>query len=232
MHETQQWDDILNHYIDEYRHLPTEIQVKKLTDQLMSLFSVGYFTTYSLISWILVEMSLNPHIEQRITEEVKQVLGGGLPNYNDIGSLNYLSLVIKESLRLHPSVFAIMRETSENDVIGDYFIQRNSGVTLSTYHIHRHRDFWHAPEKFDPERFRNNPLGQNNRFAYIPFGGAQRRCPGASFSSLEVTIVIALLVQQFNLSLLPNTTVQPHITTLLTMNPNVHHMLLHFKNNN
>jgi cytochrome P450 len=226
---TEKWDDILGYYIDEYRHLPVAEQLKKLSDQVMAFFAVGYFTTYSLISWILVEMALNPQIEQCIAAEVRQVLGDRPPCYSDVSSLNYLSLVIKETLRLHPSAFSLMRQTSKNDCLDDYFIQGNAGIILSIYHIHRHRDFWVNPEKFDPERFRHNPSGQENPFAYIPFGSGERRCPGASFSTLEATLAIASLIQRCNLTLPENTIIKSRMTTLLTISPDVNHMLLHFK---
>ena len=90
-------------------------------------------------------------------------------------------------------------------------------------------DFWNNPEGFDPKRFADNPLGQENPFAYIPFGADKRKCPGSSFSMLEVMVTIAMIVQRFYLDLPPNAEVKSIVTTLFTMRPSVDKFRLRYK---
>ncbi len=170
LNENKEWDDMLGHFIHSYRHLNKEEIIETLGHHLATFLVVGYFTTVSLLHWLLVMLSLYPSVEREICKECEQVIGSRVPQYEDLAHLPYLACVIKETLRLHSSNHVIMRQSLQDDVMGDYFIPANAGIVLSIAHIHRHIDFWENPDGFEPLRFLNNPLGQENRFAYIPFG--------------------------------------------------------------
>ncbi len=225
------WDDLLGQYLHEYKNSSKEEIIELLSYHIASFAAVGYFTTSALVHWTLVELSRNPEIERRIVDEVNHVLSDRLPTYNDLASLKYLSSVIKEVLRLHPTAYTIGRKSISSDMLGEFYIPQGVGVIGSVYHIHRHPDYWIDPEGFDPERFQKNPLGQSDPFAYIPFGPSQnkRRCPGSAFSTMEVILIIAMLVQRFQLHLPPNAEVKPFITSVISMRPNVDMMRLIFK---
>jgi cytochrome P450 len=45
--------------------------------------------------------------------------------------------------------------------------------------------------------------------AYLPFGAGPRTCIGSSFALQEATIVLATLMQRFDMRLLPEATVWP-----------------------
>lgn len=223
------WDDILGHFIKDYTDLSNQDAIHLLTHHLLTFYAVAFFTTPALIQSTLVELSYHPDIERKVADEIHHVLGNRLPTYKDIVSLKYLSMVIKETLRLHPSSYVILRESISSDIIDGFNIPQNSGISINTYQVHRHPDFWSNPEGFDPERFNNNPLGQSHPFAYVPFGSGDRRCPGSGFALLEATIIIAMIVQQYQLYLPPHAKVSPFISTIISMRPNISHMQLHFK---
>lgn len=229
MQSSTKWDDMFHQFQQEYKHLSEKELSACLSHHLIAFFIVGFFTTASLIHWILVELSYHPDVERKISEEIKNVLGERDPTFQDIKSLKYLSMVIKEVLRLHAVSFAIMRQSSEEDSINGFYIPPKAGIIMSIHHIHRHPEFWDNPEGFDPERFRNNPLGQQHPYAYIPFGVDQRKCPGSSFAILEATIVVALLIRHFNLDLPSNAIVKPKVTTLFSMRPDQSLFRLRFK---
>ena len=136
----------------------------------------------------------------------------------------YLAAVIKETLRLYPASFAIMRQAVEDDEVNGFYIPKKSGIVISVSHIHRHPDFWRNPEGFDPVRFIDNPLGQADRYAYIPFGAGERNCIGSFFSTMEVTLIIAMILQRFHIYLPPNSKIEPFITSLIAMRPNINNM--------
>jgi cytochrome P450 len=225
-----QWDDLLGHFIHEYRNSSKKELIDILGYQVATFLAVGYFTTSALIQWILVELSNRPEVERQITQEVSEVLGDRVPTYADLPSLKYLSCVIKEVLRLHPTAFVMLKQAIDSDTMKGFFIPKGAGISISTYHLHRHPDYWINPDGFDPERFRNNPLGQSDPFAYLPFGSSKRKCPGSGFSTLEATLIIAMLVQRVRLFLPPNSDVKPFLTTIISMRPNISQMTLKYKN--
>lgn len=223
-------DDMLGQFLQEYKDLPREELITLMSEHVITFTVVGYFTTMSLILWVLVELSYHPEVERKVTAEVNKVIGNRLPTFDDLNQLKYLSMVIKETLRLHPPLFTLLRGAIDSDTLGEFAIPKGSGVSLNIYQVHRHPDFWNNPEGFDPERFLNNPLGQSHPFAYLPFGSGQRRCPGSGFSTMEAMLMISMIVQRAQLCLPAYSVVAPFLTTpMITMRPNIKQMRLHFK---
>jgi cytochrome P450 len=82
-------------------------------------------------------------------------------------------------------------------------------LLLSPYVLHHHPAFWEHPERFDPERFMPERAAGRPRFAYFPFGGGPRRCMGQSLAMLEMQVILAMLVQAYELRLVPGHPVVP-----------------------
>lgn len=228
--ENKEWDDLLGHFIRDYRKRYTEEElIETLSYHVATFLVVGYFTTASLLHWSMVVHSKYPYVTEEICKEQDRVLGKRDPTYEDLQSLPYLSATIKETLRMHPSSFSLMRHALHDDEIDGTFISGGSGIVLSIAHIHRHPDFWINPDGFDPTRFLRNPLGQENKFAYIPFGAGRRNCIASAFATMEATLIIPMILKRFSLTLPPNSDVQPFITSLLTNRPNTPFLRIHKK---
>ena len=88
---------------------------------------------------------------------------------------------------------------------------------LSPYVTHRREDFWPDPGRFDPERFFGNEAQNHHRFAYFPFGGGGRRCIGNGFAMMEMQLIVAAVMQRFELVYAGNGTVDPE--PLVTLRP-------------
>jgi cytochrome P450 len=67
--------------------------------------------------------------------------------------------------------------------------------------LHRHRLLWDEPDAFDPSRFLGEARKNIDRFAYLPFGAGPRTCIGSAFALQEATLVLAVLMRKFTLSL-------------------------------
>ena len=65
--------------------------------------------------------------------------------------------------------------------------------------LHHHRRLWRDPERFDPSRFLPGAPAPP-RFAYLPFGAGPRVCVGAQFALTEATLVLAALIQAFEVT--------------------------------
>jgi cytochrome P450 len=77
------------------------------------------------------------------------------------------------------------------------------------YEIHRHRDFWDDPERFDPDRFSPENSAGRHRFAFFPFSGGPRICLGKELSMVEMTLALAMVVRRFRLQVDPTHPVRP-----------------------
>lgn len=76
----------------------------------------------SATSFTLYEIANHQDIQEKILEELHSVFGERFEEeltYSNVKNLNYLARVIKEGLRLYPSVPMYQREITEDVQIGN-----------------------------------------------------------------------------------------------------------------
>lgn len=166
---------------------------QELRDQVMTLLVAGHETTASTLSWALHLLALHPEIQERVYSEIDRVLEDLLPSPADLPKLPYIGMVLHETMRLYPAVWLLPRRSLNRDMIGGYEIPANSDVLLSVYSMHRHQEFWMAPDEFVPERF---APGASYR-AYLPFGAGPRMCAGRRLGMLESVLTLTAAVRAF-----------------------------------
>jgi cytochrome P450 len=134
-----------------------------------------------------------------------------------VPKLTRTAMILRETLRLYPPAWMIVREATEDDEIRGYAIPRGTSVLVSPFAMHRNPAFWPEPRRFDPERFAADPAttGAGKNWAYMPFGGGPHVCIGNHFGLLEMTIVLARLAQRGRLVALRPQEARPRGTTAL-----------------
>jgi cytochrome P450 len=179
---------------------------EQLRDEMMTLFLAGHETTAIALSWACYLVSQNPHIEAKLAEELGTVLGDRVPTPEDLSRLRYTEMVLKETLRLYPAVWGIGRRAIAECELGGYRLPAGSNVFILQWRTQRDARFFPDPERFEPERWREDPVrsGKIPRFAYFPFGGGPRVCVGASFAMMEATLLLAMIQQNYHLELFLN----------------------------
>lgn len=83
----------------------------------------GHDTTTSGISHTLYLLARHPEVQQKVFEEILQVIGSDKHKpitMRELQDLKYLDLVIKESLRLYPPVPMIGRITEQDVEISKF----------------------------------------------------------------------------------------------------------------
>lgn len=139
----------------------------------------GHDTTAAGSSFFLCLMACHQDIQQKVFEEQKQIFGDSnrSATFADTLHMNYLERVIFETLRLYPPVPVIAREVKENVKLASkpYTIPAGSTVVIGTFKIHRRKDIYPNPEKFDPDNFLPERTQNRNYYGYIPFSAGPRR---------------------------------------------------------
>jgi len=183
----------------------------QLRDEVMTLFLAGHETTAIALSWTCYLLAENPCVEAKLVEELRTVVGEGVPTAADLPRLRYTEMILKESMRLYPAVWGIGRRAMADCDIGDYNVAAGTNIFIFQSLTQRDPRFFTNPDAFDPERWREDPVrsGKIPRFAYFPFGGGPRVCVGASFAMLEATLLLAMIQQKFHLDLVPGHQVEP-----------------------
>jgi cytochrome P450 len=115
--------------------------------------------------------------------------------------LALLEGAIKESLRLIPPVAWGVRYSSDDFELGGYRHPKGSSVIYSSYVTHRMPELFSDPQKFNPHRWEKI---KPSAYEYFPFNAGPRRCLGAEFAMMEMKITLAILLQKYHFTLLPN----------------------------
>lgn len=76
--------------------------------------------------------------------------------------MEYLDSVINESLRLFPIASRLERVAKATVEINGLVIPKNMVVLMPTWPMHRDPEVWPEPEKFKPERYKNNKFKKIN----------------------------------------------------------------------
>uniref|UniRef100_A0A6B2LSC8 Cytochrome P450 n=1 Tax=Arcella intermedia TaxID=1963864 RepID=A0A6B2LSC8_9EUKA len=98
-------------------------------------------------------LSLNPHVQNKLQEEVDKVLNGELPTLENIKELKYCSNVIKETLRISPVVPWLLRQTHTDLIVDGILLPKGTTISVLIYALHHDTRFWDQPSMFIPERW-------------------------------------------------------------------------------
>lgn len=179
----------------------------EVRDEVLTLFLAGHETTANALTWTWLLLARNPECERRMHEEIDEVLGGRLPEFEDVPALRYTERVLAEAMRLYPPAWALGRRAIAPVHLAGHTLLPGSVFVLSPYVTHRDDRWWPEPEHFDPDRFL---VDSRPKFAYFPFGGGPRVCIGERFAWMEGVLLLATLAQRWRFRLHPDTRVDIH----------------------
>ncbi len=195
--------DVLSSLLRSAEGNGAELPERQIRDEMMTLFFTGHETTALALAWTFYLLGQNPQAEGKLQAEVDTVLEGRAPTFQDLARLPFLELVFKESLRLYPPAYGVVREALKDCEIGGNPIPKGATVAMFQWTVHRDPRFFERPEEFVPERWNSDFIKRLPRYAYFPFGAGPRLCIGNTFAQAEVPLLLATIVQKYQLKLVP-----------------------------
>lgn len=182
---------------------PARMTDKQLRDEVITLMLAGHESTSINLCWTLHLLSQHPQVEERLRNEVRNVLGDSSPSLDILPQLEYTRMVRDESMRLFPPVWLTERKPLKEDVLCGYCIPAGISIGITQYVTHRHPAFWEDPETFDPDRFSSDRSKGRHDFSFFPFSGGGRQCLGKNLALLEVQIILTMLLQRYRFKVKP-----------------------------
>lgn len=176
------------------------LDAEELREQVLIFLLAGHETTATALAFALHLLARHPEEQRRVRDEVDQALGGPggrEPTADDMEALPYLTMVLKEAMRLYPSAPVIGRRAVAEAEIDGVRIPAGADLLVSPWVTQRHPDHWPDAERFDPSRFTPEAEAGRPRYAWFPFGGGPRACIGQHLSMLESVSGLAVLVREF-----------------------------------
>ncbi|XP_022956389.1 cytochrome P450 71B26-like [Cucurbita moschata] len=167
---------------------------------IMDIFIAGVETGAATIVWAMTELVRNPRVMKKLEHEIRSYVKDDSVKEIDLKNLEYLKMVVKEVLRLHPPIPLLLpRETISPFKLNSYNMDPKAHLHVNVWAIGRDPQSWTDPEEFFPERFIGSNIdykGQN--FELIPFGSGRRICPGMNMATLVVELALANLLLCFD----------------------------------
>lgn len=213
------------------------LSYQEICDEVDTFVFEGHDTVTSGISWAMFNLATYPDFQDKCRSEVNEILAGKYEiEWEDLSKLKFLTMFIKESMRIYPPVFAVGRQASQSvtfprgfgkdllncsdeltqDSVTDCskVFPKKTSFAAAIQYLHCNPHVWENPSVFDPERF--SPENSMNRspFAYVPFSAGPRNCIGQNFAMNEMKVVLARTLATFKIHLnkeKPQPVRQPHI---------------------
>ncbi len=200
-------------------HQATNNSPDALRDEVMTFLLAGHETTASTLAWTLAHVSRDAQLQNRAREQIRTVVSGDdALTDKQVEQLPLVDAMISEAMRLYPPGWLLMRRAQESDEVLGFAVPRGSFVVAPVYALHRHPDYWNAPDRFDADRFLD-PSVPVDPLVYIPFGVGPRRCIGETFARIEMRILLARLLDRFRLEPLGEIPQPQPLTTLRPRDP-------------
>lgn len=154
------------------------------------------------------EMIRNPDILKEAQKEIDSVVGRErLLSEADLPNLPLLHAIIKESLRLHPSVpLSVPHLSKEACVINGYRIPKDTMLLPNLWAIARDPEQWPDPLEYRPARFLPGGEAEHvdvkgNDFQILPFSAGRRICVGMTMGLKMVQLITGTLIHGFDWAL-------------------------------
>ncbi|KAI9307142.1 cytochrome P-450 cyp509A1 [Cunninghamella echinulata] len=201
---------------------------EELLGDLAIFFVAGHDTTANSLSAAIYYLGKHQDIQEKVRKEVLSVLCPNgeeprediLPSIEQTKEFIYLNQVMKETLRMNGSVVSLVspRKTTKDTYLNNYYVPKDSLVSVNIYDLHHSSNVWDDPETFNPDRW--GPGGEADQKAgsgmsWVPFSNGSRQCIGMNFSLIEQRVILSTLLRRYTWKLPEGS---PHAERIITGN--------------
>lgn len=188
---------------------------QEIHDNCVGLFGAGHDTSATALTWWIGLMAAHPEWVERVREGTNGPAWGHVPDRQALTEARCLTATLKEAMRLYPPSSATFSRRAVRDVsIGGVTLARNALVIVPIWSMHRDPRWFPEPEAFRPERFLPG-AADIPRSAFMPFSVGPHFCLGQQFAMVEMAVIAARLVRQFDLSFSEGSTLPAPVVDLV-----------------
>ncbi|KAI4858685.1 cytochrome P450 oxidoreductase [Hypoxylon rubiginosum] len=197
----------LQRLIFNQRDNPKSINDREVLAHAFGNITAGSDTTATAIRGVLYHLLKTPEAYQKLIKEIQHASLTLPVSFADANKVEYLGAVIKEGMRLHPSVGMMLARTvpREGAVICGYNLPGGAEVGLNPWILHRNPDVFPDPDKFWPERWLSSVTSEEQRRlmnrSFLTFGHGAHTCSGRWISMMEATKLIPTLLMCYDMEL-------------------------------
>ncbi|XP_025410330.1 cytochrome P450 4C1-like isoform X2 [Sipha flava] len=203
-HGKKQTKSFLDLLLNVLKENPNQMTDSGIREEVDTFLFEGHDTSSLAITMAIVLLGIHQDIQDRAREEVLEIIGDSDRDVTmeDLNSMKYLEAIIKETLRLYPSVPVFTRQLETTLNIKNYIIPPKTTIVIYPYILHRTEEIYPNPEEFIPERFLNEDNKSKFLFGYLPFSAGPRNCVGQKFAMHQMKILISTILRKLKIETL------------------------------
>jgi cytochrome P450 len=167
---------------------------------MLSFLTSGSGPVSTALAWFIHLISKHPRVQSKIKRELAEHNIQHV-SVEQLDLLVYLDCVLLELFRFAPPLHSSLRTVTVDDQLpaSGVHLKKGEQVFISIYNLGRDTRYWSGsidPDQFYPERFLiKDQQSNDNRAAFIPFGGGHRQCIGKDLARFSLKIICVRLMQ-------------------------------------
>ncbi|KAI8981428.1 lanosterol 14-alpha demethylase [Pilobolus umbonatus] len=220
--------DLLQALMDATYKNGEPVPDKHIAGMMIAVLFGGQHTSATTTAWTLLELAARPDLIRALRDEQITKLGSLKTDltFENLKELTFLEDCVRETLRLHPPIFQMMRKVISDKVVFEktgheipkgHFLCAVPGVTQVD------ETYFNEPLKYNPYRWTEltdpvhamevgddanvdygfGSVGISSKSPFLPFGAGRHRCIGEQFGYLQIKTIIATLIRTFDIELEP-----------------------------
>ncbi|EDV35667.1 uncharacterized protein Dana_GF12588 [Drosophila ananassae] len=179
------------------------LKEREIIEEISTFIFTGHDPVAAAISFTLYTLSRHSEIQQKAFEEQQRIFGKDLAGEADLARLDqmhYLELIIRETLRLYPSVPLIARTNRQAIDINGTQVAKRTTVIMCLIAMGYNEKYFEEPCAFRPERFENSSGNVGiEAFKSVPFSAGPRRCIAEKFAMYQLKSILSQLLRNYEI---------------------------------
>ncbi|KAM4042298.1 cytochrome P450 2K4-like isoform 2-T2 [Anomaloglossus baeobatrachus] len=177
---------------------------ENLTALIGNLFVAAMETTSTTLRWGLLLMIKYPEIQQKVHNEIEQVIGSAHPQMEHRKEMPYTDAVIHEIQRFGDIIpHNVPHAVTEDVTFRGYFIPKGTVIIPLLHSALRDKAYFAKPDQFYPEHFLDTKGDFKKNEAFVPYSIGKRSCAGETLAKMELFIFFTTLLQSFTFQSIP-----------------------------
>ncbi|KAF2489570.1 cytochrome P450 [Lophium mytilinum] len=179
----------------------------ELNESTLILVLAGSETTATVLTGMTYFMLQRPEVYEILKNEIRTTFKSSEDmSIVSVGQLKYLNACIEEGLRMFPPAPTALPRIAPKagEVVCGRFVPEGTEVGVTAWAAHHSKRMWRDPDSFMPERWLGDPkYDGDHKKAAQAFSYGPRNCLGKNLAWAEMRLIMAKLLWNFDLELLP-----------------------------
>uniref|UniRef100_A0A3B1JXE0 Cytochrome P450 family 20 subfamily A member 1 n=2 Tax=Astyanax mexicanus TaxID=7994 RepID=A0A3B1JXE0_ASTMX len=150
----------------------------------------------SMCIWAVHFLSISEAVQEKLHQELIDVLGDGPVSLDKIPQLRYCQQVLNETVRTAKLTPIAARLQEVEGKVDQHVIPKETLVIYALGVVLQDADTWTLPYRFDPDRFTDESVMKS--FSLLGFSGNQA-CPELRFAYTVAAVLLSTLVRRLRL---------------------------------